>query len=142
MSTWYSFAMTTGFRPRFARRINDLVQSDIRRMTRECEKVGGINLGQGICDQPTPDEIKEASIEAIRSDRNAYSKFEGIDELRRLIAGKMASYNGITCDPDTQIIVTVGSTGGFAVACMALLDQDDEAVVFSPFYSYHVNILK
>jgi len=134
--------MTTGFSPRFSRRIKDLVQSDIRRMTRECEKVGGINLGQGICDQPTPDEIKQASIEAIRSDRNTYSKFEGIDELRQLIAGKMASYNGISCDPATQVVVTVGSTGGFAVACMALLDPDDEVVVFSPFYSYHVNILK
>jgi aminotransferase len=134
--------MSTGFSPRFARRIRDLVQSDIRRMTRECEKVGGINLGQGICDQPTPDEIKEASIEAIRADRNIYSKFEGIDELRALIAGKMASYNAIPCDPGSQIIVTVGSTGGFAVSCLALLEADDEVVVFSPFYSYHVNILK
>lgn len=134
--------MTTGFSPRFSRRIRDLVQSDIRRMTRECEKVGGINLGQGICDQPTPDEIKQASIEAIRSDRNTYSKFEGIDDLRQLIAAKMASYNAIPCDPATQVIVTVGSTGGFAVACMALLDPDDEVVVFSPFYSYHLNILK
>ena len=34
-------------------RLRGLVQSDIRRMSRECERVGGINLGQGICDLPT-----------------------------------------------------------------------------------------
>ena len=134
--------MPGSFSPRFARRIKDVVQSDIRRMTRECEKVRGINLGQGICDQPTPDTIKEASIAAIRQDRNVYSKFEGVDELRRAIAAKMRDYNGIRCDPDTDVIVTVGSTGGFAIAAMALLEEGDEAIVFSPFYSYHVNLLR
>jgi len=104
--------------------------------------MGGINLGQGICDQPAPEEIKTASIAAIRADRSTYSKFEGIDELRARIAEKMAAYNGISCDPATQVIVTVGSTGGFAIACLALVDEGDEAVLFSPFYSYHVNILK
>jgi len=127
---------------RFSRRAEGLVQSDIRRMSRECERLGGINLGQGICDQPTPDTVKDAAVEAIRSDRNIYSKFEGIDALRRAIAGKMKSYNAIECDPDTDVLVTVGSTGGFAVACLALLDPGDEAIVFSPFYSYHVNILR
>ena len=39
----------------FAERIRGLVQSDIRRMSRECERAGGINLGQGICDQPAPE---------------------------------------------------------------------------------------
>ncbi|HEY3176021.1 MAG TPA: pyridoxal phosphate-dependent aminotransferase [Candidatus Polarisedimenticolia bacterium] len=134
--------MTTGFTPRFTRRIRDLVQSDIRRMTRECEKVGGINLGQGICDQPIPDRIKDAAVSAIRADLSTYSKFEGIDELRRLIGVKMKDYNGIRCDPDTDVIVTVGSTGGFAIACLALVEEGDEAVIFSPFYSYHLNILK
>jgi aminotransferase len=111
-------------------------------MTRECDRVGGINLGQGICDQPTDPAIKLAASEAIASDRSTYSKFEGIDLLRRRIATKAASYNGIDCDPDTQVIVTVGSTGAFAIACLALLETGDEAIVFSPFYSYHVNLIK
>ncbi len=118
-----------------------MVQSDIRRMSRECEIAGGINLGQGICDQPTPGPVKEAAIAAIRSDLNTYSRFEGLDELRRLIASKMSSYNRVTCDPETEVVVTVGSTGAFAIACLSLLDPGDEAVVFTPFYSYHVNLL-
>ena len=133
--------METRFRPRFARRIKDLVQSDIRRSSREAERVGAINLGQGICDQPVPGTIKAAAVEAVHQDRSTYSKFEGIDELRGLIAGKMLSYNGIDCNPDTDVTVTVGATGGFAIAALALLDPGDEAVVFSPFYSYHLNLL-
>lgn len=134
--------MPDTFLPRFAERIHGLIQSDIRRMTRACDAVGGVNLGQGICDQPTPGTVKEAAIEAVNADRNIYSRFEGIDPLRSLIAAKMASFNGITCDPDSQVVVTVGSTGGFALACLSLMDPGDEAVVFSPFYSYHLNLLK
>ena len=130
------------FTPRFASRTDGIVQSDIRRMTRECDRVNGINLGQGICDQPTPDPVKEAAVRAVEADHNTYSKFEGIDPLRHLIAAKASSYNRIPCDPATQVVVTVGSTGGFAIACLALLNAGDEAVVFSPFYSYHLNILK
>ncbi len=127
--------------PRFADRIRGLVQSDIRRMSRECERAGGINLGQGICDQPVPDPIKEAAAAAIQADQSIYSKFEGIDLLRQRIAKKMRDYNGVACDPDRQVVVTVGSTGGFVAACMAAVNPGDEAILFSPFYGYHLNIL-
>ena len=127
--------------PAFARRIRGLVQSDIRRMSRECERAGGINLGQGICDQPVPDSIKEAAHSAIDADRSIYSKFEGIDPLRSCIARKMQDYNGIRCDPEREVVVTVGSTGGFVAACLATLDPGDEVILFSPFYGYHRNIL-
>src|SRR5207237_10540799 len=76
-------------------RLRGLVQSDIRRMSRECERVGGINLGQGICDLPTIPELQEGAIDAIRSCKATSSKFEGIDILRERIAGKMAHYNGV-----------------------------------------------
>jgi aminotransferase len=128
--------------PAFAQRIRGLAQSDIRRMSRECERVGGINLGQGICDQPVPDEVKESAISAVREDRSIYSKFEGIDPLRERIARKMADYNGIRCDPDREVVVTVGSTGGFVAAALALVEPGEEVILFSPFYGYHMNILK
>jgi len=128
-------------KPSVAERIRGLVQSDIRRMSRECERLGGINLGQGICDQPVPDSVKEAAKSAIEGDKSIYSKFEGIDPLRERIARKMADYNGIPCDPDREVVVTVGSTGGFVAACLAFVDPGDEVILFSPFYGYHRNIL-
>lgn len=111
-------------------------------MSRECERVGGINLGQGICDLPTIPELVEGACDAITSSKATYSKFEGIDLLRQRIAAKIERFNGFTADPDTQIVVTVGSTGGFATAALATLDPGDEVILFEPYYGYHLNTLK
>jgi aminotransferase len=125
-----------------ADRIEGLKQSEIRRMSIECAKFSGINLGQGICDQPIEPIIKEATIRAIGADHSIYTRLDGIDELRHRIAAKMRDYNGIACDADGEVVVTIGATGAFVTACMAFLNPGDEVVIFSPFYSYHVNILK
>lgn len=123
-------------------RLRGLVQSDIRRMSRECERVGGINLGQGICDLPTIPELVEGACDAISSSKATYSKFEGIDVLRERIAAKCERFNGFAADPVGEIVVTVGSTGGFAAAAMATLNPGDEVILFEPYYGYHLNTLK
>jgi len=127
---------------RLSRRLDGFVQSDIRRMSRECDRLGGINLGQGICDLPTEPLVAEGAIDAIRDNRATYSRFEGIDDLRSKIATKLRRFNGIDADPETQIVVTVGSTGGFAAAALATLDAGDEVILFEPYYGYHLNTLK
>src|SRR5438445_13317112 len=101
---------------RVANRLQGLAQSEIRCMTRECERVGGINLGQGICDLPTPPLVRDGAIEAIRAQRSVYSFPEGARELREVIAQKLARDNGIAADPAGEIVVTVGSSGAFACA--------------------------
>ncbi len=123
-------------------RLAGLVQSDIRRMSRECERVGGINLGQGICDLPTIPELVDGACEAIASSKATYSKFEGIDLLRERIARKVERYNGFKVDPRSEIVVTVGSTGGFTAAATATLNPGDEVILFEPYYGYHLNTLK
>jgi aminotransferase len=123
-------------------RLRGLVQSDIRRMSRECERVGGINLGQGICDLPTIPELVDGACDAIRSSKATYSKFEGIDLLRERIAAKIERFNGFHVDPATELVVTVGSTGGFAAAALATLNAGDEVILFEPYYGYHLNTLK
>ncbi|HEX2101267.1 MAG TPA: pyridoxal phosphate-dependent aminotransferase, partial [Candidatus Synoicihabitans sp.] len=123
-------------------RLRGLVQSDIRRMSRECERVGGINLGQGICDLPTIPELVDGACDAIRQSKATYSKFEGIDLLRERIAAKCDRFNGFRVDPASEVVVTVGSTGGFAAAAMATLNAGDEVILFEPYYGYHLNTLK
>src|SRR5436189_1449641 len=122
-------------------RLRGLVQSDIRRMSRECERVGGINLGQGICDLPTIPELVEGACDAIVANKATYSKFEGIDILRERIAKKLEHYNGFKADPAKEIVVTVGSSGGFLAAVMATLNAGDEVILFEPYYGYHLNTL-
>ena len=124
---------------RIARRIRDLAQSDIRRMTRECERVGGLNLGQGICDLPTPPLVRDGAIAAIRENRSTYSFAEGARELREAIAKKLGRDNGLSADPATEICVTVGASGAYAAAINALLDPGDGILLFEPYYGYHLN---
>ncbi len=122
-----------------ARRLEGLVQSDIRRMTRECERVGGINLGQGICDLSTPPLVRDGAIEAIRAGKSSYSFAEGIQPLREAVAKKLERDNGLSADPRTEIVVTAGSSGAYASALFALLDPGDGILLFEPYYGYHLN---
>jgi aminotransferase len=124
---------------RLSKRLSGLVQSDIRRMTRECQRVGGINLGQGICDLPTPPLVARGAIEAIESRKATYSLPEGAAELRQAIARKLERDNGIRADPGSEIAVTVGASGAYTAAIHALLDPGDGILLLEPYYGYHLN---
>ncbi len=85
-----------------------IIQSEIRAMSVECERIGGINLAQGVCDTDLPPLVADAAVQAIRSGLNTYTRADGVAPLRRAIADKLAAYNGIQADPDTDIVVTSG----------------------------------
>src|ERR1700678_1485803 len=95
-----------------------VVQSEIRAMSVECDRMGGVNLAQGICDTDVPEGVAEEAI-----------------------AAKVHRTLGITVDPEREVLVTSGATGAFHAAAMALLNPGDEVLVFEPFYGYHVNTL-
>jgi aminotransferase len=122
-----------------SKRAERMVQSAIRTMTVECEKVGGINLSQGVCDTEVPLPVREGAVRAMEQGLNQYTRLDGIDDLRRAIARKLERDNGIAADPQREIVVSSGSTGAFYSACMALLNPGDEVVLFEPCYGYHVN---
>lgn len=124
-----------------SRRAARTVQSEIRVMTLECEKVKGVNLAQGVCDTEVPLEVQEGAKRAIENGINSYTRAEGLAPIRQAIAEKMRSFNGLDCDPETEIIVHSGSTGAFYTACIALLDPGEEVILFEPYYGYHLNTL-
>lgn len=119
-----------------------MVQSEIRAMTLECDRLQGVNLAQGVCDTEIPAPVMDAAIAAIREGHNIYTRLDGIAPLRRAIAGKLAQYNGISADPDGEILVTSGATGAFYAAAIALFNPGDEVILFEPFYGYHLNTLR
>ena len=118
-----------------------IVQSEIRAMSVECDRIGGINLAQGICDTELPDVVAQGAIEAIKNGFNIYTRLDGIASLREAIAAKLGSYNDLSVDPATQVLVTSGATGALYAALRALLNAGDEVVLFEPFYGYHVSTL-
>jgi len=119
-----------------------LVQSEIRAMTMECDRMGGVNLAQGVCDTEVPEVVAEGAIRAIRDGLNIYTRLDGIARLRVAIAGKVERTLGLVVDPEREVLVTSGTTGGFHAAAMALLNPGDEVLLFEPFYGYHANTLK
>lgn len=122
-----------------AHRLEGLKQSDIRAMTRECDRVGGINLGQGVCKMPTPKLVAEGAKRAIDEGRAIYTYPEGTLELREAIAAKLERDNGIKADPMSEIVVTVGSAGAYTAALNGLLNPGDGILLMEPYYGYHRN---
>ncbi len=126
-------------------RLSDLapgnVQSEIRAMSLACSLANGINMAQGVCDTELPHPVAEAAIKAIHDGHNIYTRLDGITPLREAVAQKYASYNRMIVDPETQVLITSGATGGLHAALMALLNPGDECLVFEPFYGYHVSTL-
>lgn len=117
------------------------VQSEIRAMTTACERMGGINLAQGVCDTPVPLAVEEEAIAAIRRGDNIYTRLDGIARLRAAISAKQQRDYGLEYDPETEVLVGSGATAGLHAAAMALLNPGDEVLLLEPFYGYHVATL-
>ncbi|MCU1324590.1 MAG: aminotransferase class [Acidobacteriaceae bacterium] len=119
-----------------------VVQSEIRAMTAECDRMGGVNLAQGVCDTEVPAVVMEGAIRAMRDGHNIYTRMDGIHRLRRAISEKLALTHGLEADPEREVMVASGATGAFHAAAMALLNPGDEVLLFEPFYGYHVSTLR
>ena len=123
-----------------------VVQSEIRAMTQECDRMGGVNLAQGVCDTDVPEVVAEGAIRAIRDGLNIYTRMDGIERLRRAIAAKVERTLGATSefrvDPEREVFITNGVTGAFQAGVMALLNPGDEVLLFEPFYGYHASTLR
>jgi aminotransferase len=122
-------------------RHESILQSEIRGMTIACNKIGGINLAQGVCDTEVPIAVRRGAQAAVDQGINTYTRYDGRPELRAAIAGFYQRHYALAIDPEQEIIVSAGATGAMYCAFMALLNPGDEVIVFEPYYGYHVNTL-
>ena len=96
---------------KLSEKVKPLKQSGIRAASVRCAQVNGINLGQGVCDLPIPESIKQEAYHVIKSDKSMYSACEGIFSLRQKVATKIQMFNHININPETELLITHGSTG-------------------------------
>ena len=103
----------------------------VKRM--RAEGLDVLNLISGAPEFDTPPEIKREAHAAIDEDYRymTYSLSAGLEDLRRPIAAKLAGENGIAARPE-DIIVTVGTKEGIALAAWACLDPGDEVLLLTP----------
>ena len=108
--------------------------SVIRRMTRISNKYGAVNLSQGFPDFDPPKAILDRLAEVAHEDYHQYSITWGAQNFREALAAKQTHYMGRAIDPDSEIVVTYGSTEAMMTAMMTVTNPGDKVVIFSPFY--------
>jgi aminotransferase len=125
-----------------ANRMRGMQQSPIRAMTARCQETGAINLAQGLCQVPPPASLLSEAVRDFRDVGHSYSPAEGLAVFREAVAGKLKRYSGLSVDPATGVVATVGATGALVAALAALCNAGDGVLIFEPFYGYHLSALK
>lgn len=99
-----------------------------------------VNLGQGFPDTDGPSSMLAAAQSAIASGVNQYPPGPGMPVLRRAIAAHRSRY-GLSYDPDSEVLVTVGATEAIAASLLALVEAGDEVILIEPYYdSYAASV--
>lgn len=115
-------------------RTSQFTDSVIRRMTRVSNQYGAVNLSQGFPDFDPPKEITDRLAEIAGVGPHQYALTWGAQNFREALARKQEHFSGMKVNPDTNIVVTCGSTEAMMAAMMSVCNPGDKVVVFSPFY--------
>ncbi|HNT74313.1 MAG TPA: pyridoxal phosphate-dependent aminotransferase [Anaerolineae bacterium] len=116
-------------------RVRDIPPSGIRRFFDIAAMMKDvISLGIGEPDFDTPAPIVQAGIESLQRGGTHYTSNSGILELREALAQHFATRYGLTYDPASQILVTVGVSEALYLAMAALLDPGDEIIFAEPCF--------
>ncbi len=125
-----------------SKRVASITISAIKQMPLLAAKVPDcVSLGQGIPSFPTPQFIREAVIEALRSEDEIcrYSLQPGMIPLRQEIARYLTTaHRSRPLDPETEIFVSCGGMEALATAISTIVDRDDEVLIPSPTYASHI----
>ena len=92
-----------------------------------------IGLGAGEPDFDTPDNIKQAAIDAINNGFTKYTAVGGTPELKQAICDKFKRDNELDYTPE-QILVSSGGKQSFYNLCQALLNKGDEVIIPAPYW--------
>lgn len=111
-------------------------------MSRLAAETGSINLGQGFPEGFEPQELVEAAIRALRDGPHQYPPMLGLSSLRKAVADNARRFLGLDIDWETEVLVTSGATEALTDTFLALLDHDDEVIVFEPVYDAYATLIR
>jgi alanine-synthesizing transaminase len=120
--------------PPYVFTIIDTLKVEARRAGRDV-----VDLGFGNPDLPSPQIAVDKLAEAAQNTRNhRYSASRGIPKLRQAVADHYLRRFGVTLDPETEVISTIGAKEGFSHLMWVLLQPGDAALVPTPSYPIHI----
>jgi len=103
-------------------------------MTRVSDEYEAVNLSQGFPDFAPPKEMTDRLAQVAAEGPHQYALTWGAQNFREALAKKQEHFSGMKVDPETEIVVTCGSTEAMMAAMMSVCNPGDKVVVFSPFY--------
>ena len=123
--------------PNFSQKIGALKGSSTvaisdRARALQQQGVNVVNLGGGDPDFDTSRHIVDAGVEAIRGGQTHYVASQGIPAFRKAIAEKLSRENGLSYDPDREIVATASGKLALYIALESLLDPRDEVLYLEP----------
>ena len=120
--------------PSLSDRSSGFTDSVIRRMTRIANRYDAINLSQGFPDFAPPIEITDKLREIAPMGPHQYPITWGAKNFRDALSKKCGRFMGRDIDPESEIVVTCGSTEAMICAMMSVVNPGEKVIVFSPFY--------
>lgn len=115
-------------------RTEHFTESVIRHMTRIANACGAINLSQGFPDFDPPKALQDRLAEVAHTGPHQYALTIGAQNFREALSKKQEHFSGLRYDPQTEMVITCGSTEAMMITMMAVCNPGDKVVIFSPFY--------
>lgn len=117
-----------------SRKCQYFTDSVIRRMTRIAIANNAINLAQGFPDFDPPKALTDRLAEVSALGPHQYPITMGAPNFRRALAKKCGKWMGRTLDPETEMVVTIGSTEAMVDTLFAITNPGDKVIMFSPYF--------
>ena len=92
-----------------------------------------LDFSVGEPDQATPAHVAAAAVAALHAGKTRYAPAAGIPELRAAVARRYEKDDGVSFSP-AEVVITIGGKQALYLACQALLDRGDEAVIPTPHW--------
>jgi len=121
-----------------SKRTAGFTDSVIRRMTRISNQFGAINLSQGFPDFEPPKEITDRLVQVAAEGPHQYAVTWGAQNFREALAKKQEHFSGMQIDPNSEIVITCGSTEAMMAVMLSVTNPGDKVIIFSPFYENYV----
>jgi aspartate/methionine/tyrosine aminotransferase len=127
-------------------RLASLRPTAVNRVLQEADRLRAagrslVSLMRGQPDFATPAAIVEAGCLALRRGRTGYPDIRGEPDLRRAVAERLDRDHGLHYDPDREILITDGATGGLCTALGALIQPGDDVLLPDPIYDAYAGAI-
>ncbi|MDA0838137.1 MAG: aminotransferase class I/II-fold pyridoxal phosphate-dependent enzyme [Planctomycetota bacterium] len=126
---------------KLADRMSRIDASGIRKVFELASKIEDpINLSIGLPDFDAPEQLKQAAIRAIEKGMNRYTVTQGEKGLQKALKKRLIADKGV--NPDGEIMITSGVSGGIFLAFLTLLNPGDEILLPDPYFVIYKHVTR